>query len=104
MDDEAGAGGSASWQRRSRTKACNEGGVHHGTSSMGRPVVGWLAVLGFAFNAVVMSVSLYLFRYAIQCGLGVGVYSLFFYVPSLLLVLLAGMMVHTKLLVRTRMC
>jgi hypothetical protein len=38
-----------------------------------------------AINVVSMGASLYLFRYAIYCGLGVGSHSLLVYVPSLIL-------------------
>src|SRR5690606_28426439 len=61
-----------------------------------------VAMLSFAFNAIAMGLSLYLFTDAIRCGLGVGVYSLFLYVPSLLVLLLTGLLVRTKLLARTR--
>ena len=48
----------------------------------------WMAV---ASNATAMGLSLYLFRYSIFCGLGLGSYSLLFYLPSLLLVFVSAM-------------
>jgi len=94
--------GDRNWQRESKTRACDEAAVHRSASGMSRWVVPSLTMLSVAFNVIAMGASLYLFRYAIQCGLGVGVYSLFFYIPSLLLILLAGTVVQTKLLARTR--
>ena len=43
----------------------------------------WMAI---ASNAAAISLSLYLFRYSIFCGLGVGSYSFILYVLSLLLI------------------
>lgn len=65
-------------------------------------MVATLTMLSYVINAAVMGITLYLFRSALQCGLGVGVYSLFFYIPSLLLVLLTGIRAQGRFLVRAR--
>lgn len=49
--------------------------------AMARIVVSAILII----NVASIGTSLYLFRYAIYCGLGVGVYSVLIYTPSLLL-------------------
>lgn len=39
-----------------------------------------------ALNVVAIGASMYLFRYAVYCGLGIGVYAVLMYVPTLVLV------------------
>jgi hypothetical protein len=49
-------------------------------------LIRWIIWIVLAINITSIGASLYLFRYAIYCGLGVGSYSLFIYVPSFILV------------------
>jgi hypothetical protein len=46
-----------------------------------------VSCLVIAVNLTAIIISLYLFRYSIYCGLGIGSYSLLIYVPTLFILL-----------------